>query len=394
MKNKLFHKHIDIKDNSYFLDYVQLYFKLPIEDLKVLDGFNLEDCRIWLKFTSENISNMISRSNIQGVRVIQDKLHYGIKFYFEGQFFNGANIKQDIARLKKYTQKYYNEILHHQYNPNSWEINNKQFLNHFCGMEFPKFYVSRFDLAQNCYKKFYIDGLKNNNWDTYCNSSIEKSKNCVDTIFNDRRSQTQTGYTVGNPKYVTCKVYDKMYDKEEFSLDHALNRFGTYKFWRREWRIQKKKIKSLKINHLEEFLLLKNTQVQKYVIASIRKSVDIVMKNDSVSYTIFHFTHIDNDVWQSLKDDTINLTKRVKLLISGRHAKQKAIGDRKIAFWDGVANLVGIANNYRHRWSQSQWIKAVESLIKEPERLEALNNPDSHVDINKVKEFLAHIKYR
>jgi hypothetical protein len=95
-----------------------------------------------------------------------------------------------------------------------------------------------------------------------------------------------------------------------------------------------------------------------------------------------------------LKDDTINLTKRVKLLISGRHARQKAIGGRKIALWDGVANLVGIANNYRHRWSQSQWIKAVESLIKEPDRLEAINNPESHVDINKVKEFLDHIKYR
>ena len=39
MKNKLFHKHIDLKDNPYFLDYVQLYFKLPIEDLKPLEGF-------------------------------------------------------------------------------------------------------------------------------------------------------------------------------------------------------------------------------------------------------------------------------------------------------------------------------------------------------------------
>lgn len=394
MKNKLFHKHINLTENPYFLDYVQLYFKLPIEELKPLEGFNLEDCRIWLKFTSENISNYISRSDIQGVRIIQDKLHYGIKFYFEGQFFNGSNIKEDIARLKKYTQKYYNEILYHQYTPNSWEINNKVFLNHLCEIEFPKFYVSRFDIAQNCYKKFYIDGLHNNNWDTYCNTSIEKSKNCIDTIFNDRQSQKQTGYVVGNPKYVTCKVYDKMYDKEEFSLDHALSRFKTYKFWRREWRIQKKKIKSLKINHLEEFLLLKNTQVQKYIIASVRKSVDIVLKNDSTSYTIFHFTHIDKNTWTSLKDDSINLTKRVKLLISGRHARQKAIGDRKIAIWDGVANLVGIANNYRHRWTLQQWITGVEALIKEPDRLEAINTTDSHVDIKKVKEFLAHIKYR
>ena len=394
MKNKLFHKHIDLKDNLYFLDYVQLYFKLPIEDLKPLEGFNLEDCKIWLKFTANNISNDISRSNVQGVRVLQDKLHYGIKFYFEGKFFRGINIREDITRLKKYTQKYFNEILHHQYNPNSWEINNKKFLNHLCGIEFPKFFVSRFDIAQNCYKKYYTKGLENNNWDTYCHSGIEKSRNCVDTIFNDRRSQKQTGYTCGNPKYVTCKIYDKMYDKEEFALDHALMRFGTYKFWRREWRIQKKKIKSLKINHIEEFLLLKNTQVQKHVIASIRKTIDIVMANDSTSYNIFHFTHIDRDVWQSLKDDSINLSKRVKLLISGRHAKRKAISDRKVMFWDGVANLVGIANNYRHRWTQQQWIQCVDSLLKEPDRLEFIKDSNSHVDINKVKEFLAHIKYR
>ena len=79
--------------------------------------------------------------------------------------------------------------------------------------------------------------------------------------------------------------------------------------------------------------------------------------------------------------------------ISGRHAKRKAISDRKVMFWDGVANLVGIANNYRHRWSEQQWIQCVDSLLKEPDRLDFLKkNPN--IDINKVKEFLAHIKYR
>ena len=81
-------------------------------------------------------------------------------------------------------------------------------------------------------------------------------------------------------------------------------------------------------------------------------------------------------------------------MISGRHAQRKAISDRKVLFWDGVANLVGIANNYRHRWTQQQWIQCVDSLLKEPDRLEFIKDSNSHVDINKVKEFLAHIKYR
>ena len=394
MKNKLFHKHIDLKDNPYFLDYVQLYFKLPIEDLKPLEGFNLEDCKIWLKFTTNNIANNISRSNIQGVRVSLDSLHYGIKFYFSGHFFKGQNIKEDILHFKKYSQKYFNEILEHQYNPNSWEINNKKFLNHLCGIEFPKFFVSRFDIAQNCYKKYYPKGLKNNNWDTFCHSAIENTPKCKDHTWRNRKDNVDTGYMVGNPKYVTCEVYDKLYDDNEGAHEHALYRFGTYKFWRREWKIRKKKIKSLKMNHIEEFLLLKNTQVQKHVIASVRKSVDVVMADDNTTYNIFHFRDIDRDVWQSLKDDSINLSKRVKLLISGRYNKRKAISDRKVCYWDGVANLVGIANNYRHRWTQQQWIQCVDSLLKEPDRLEFINDSNSHVDINKVKEFLAHIKYR
>tara|TARA_X000001036_G_scaffold430058_2_gene462186 strand:- start:1212 stop:2396 length:1185 start_codon:yes stop_codon:yes gene_type:complete len=394
MKNKLFHKHIDLKSNPYFLDYVQIYLKIPTEDLKPLPGFNFQDIKTWNKWAVDLINNEISREGkYHGIRLQSDLLHHGIRIYFEGQFFIGDNITQDIAHLKNYINDIKSRIQFCQYSPNSWQINNREFLNNFCSAELNHYYISRFDLAQNCYSKLYPEGLKHDNYDTYIHKAISKSPNCVDISYRDNLSQLQTGYAVGNPKFLTCKVYSKRFDTNKGALDHALKRFKTYEFWRREWRVQKKKIKSMKINHLEEFLLLKNKHIQKEIISSIRKSVDVVLKNDSTSYNIFHFTHIDRDLWTSLKDDSLNLSKRVKLLISGRQAQRKAISDRKNVFWNGASAVHGTIKGYVNRWSLDQWVKVQKELLNGFDRL-PISKAESNVDIKKVKEFLEYLEYR
>ena len=38
MINKGFHKFINSSSNPYFLDYVQLYFQLPLDELKQIPG--------------------------------------------------------------------------------------------------------------------------------------------------------------------------------------------------------------------------------------------------------------------------------------------------------------------------------------------------------------------
>ena len=398
MRNKLYHKHINLKDNFYFLDYVQLYFKLPLEDLKLLEGYNLEDCRIWLRKTAIDIFDQITRNNIEGIRIgaprqPADLINYGIKIYFEGSFFEGQNIKQDVLKLKKWANRIQTQIIESQYTPNSWNIQSRKFLNEFCTMKFPPLYVSRVDLSQNLMHSDYPKGLHNNSFDTYLHRGMMKSKDCVDITYKDVSSGTVTGHTVGNKKHVSCNVYNKVYDDKGHT--HALQRFKTINFWRREWRVQKRKIKSMKFNLLSEFYLLVDTDFQKQFIRGIRSSVDIVLADDKSNYNIFHFTHLDRDLYHSIKDDTIRMSEKVKYMLSECHKTNKPISERKVALWDGVANVLGIVKNYKDRWSHDDWVKILKELLSQPDRLPFFNNPNvKTVDIEKVKNFLSELSYR
>jgi len=398
MRNKLYHKHVNLKENPYFLDQVQLYFKLPIEDLKLVEGFNLEDCRIWLKKTAFDIFDQISRNDIQGIRIGRpghpaDLVYYGIRIIFDGSFFEGQNINQDVLKLKKWTDKIQTQIIECQYTPNSWNIQSRKFLNEFTTVKFPQFYVSSVDLSQNLYFKDYPRGLNNNSFDTFIHRGMMKSKDCVDITYKDISSGTVTGHTVGNKKHVSCNVYSKMYDDKGHA--HALDRFKTINFWRREWRIQKRKIKSMKFNILSEFMLLTDTEIQKQFIRGVRSSVDIVLSDDSTNYNIFHFTHLDTDLYKSIGDDAIRMSKKVKYILSQCHKTNKPISERKVALWDGVANTMGIIKKYKNRWSHDDWLNVLTELLQEPDRLPFFNNPEAQtVDINLVKSFLSELQYK
>ena len=149
------------------------------------------------------------------------------------------------------------------------------------------------------------------------------------------------------------------------------------------------KLRGLKIRTIDNLLLMKNTHIFHYFLISLRKSVDVVMKNDPAFYCLFHFKNIDKNAYIALKDQIFNYSKKVRLLLSGQYDKRKPIIERKYIYWDGLDNIVGIAKKYRHRWTQNQWIKAVDSLISSPE----INiKQDSHIDIKKVEKFLKYIK--
>ena len=114
------------------------------------------------------------------------------------------------------------------------------------------------------------------------------------------------------------------------------------------------------------------------------------MKNDPAFYCLFHFKNIDKNAYIALKDQIFNYSKRIRLLLSGQYEKRKPITDRKYVYWDGLKNIVGKAKKFRHRWTEDQWITAVDSLISSPEQINF--NKDSKIDIKKVEKFLNYIK--
>lgn len=403
MKNPYFHKYNNTLVEKYFLDYVQLYFAIPLDDLKKINGYNLFDLNLWLMTTRAKLMSVINKMDNSGIIIDVDQKHYGLKFKFSGRFFIHNNYKADLIYLKKYTDKLFTKIIECQYDPiiydlpkffhtddkSLWHYRQQKFLRELCSVEFPKFYVSRIDIAQNLTFKNYPNGLKNNNWDTYTHKTLEDNPNCIDTVFRDRKSGTTTGYAVGNPKYLLCKVYNKEYDKHEFAQEHALKRFKTYKFYRREWRISKPKIKALQLNHLEDFFDLGETKNFHFLLKSIRKSVDIVTYNDNVLYAMFHFITIDQNIWTAILHDLHHLSKRMANDITGTSSRKKPVIQRKYVYWDGVDNIVGIARGYRHRWTEKQWKKCVSSLLESPETINF--KEDSNIDMEKVRSFLSHI---
>ena len=401
MRNKLYHKYLDLKSNPYFLDYLQLYFRLPIEQLKEIEDYNLVDCRTWLNNTAYLIHDQVSRSGINGIRVgipekklYADTKNYGIKIYFSGEFFDGYNITDDVIKAERLLTKIQTQIIECQYNPNMWLINKTKFINQLTKIEFPQMYVSRLDIAQNLYHSFYPKGLESN-YHCFANGNAKKSSSFQNYVHLDENSQQKTSHVLGNRKHIQCSVYNKVFEVKGHT--NALRRFKNINFWRREWKIGKRMLRQNKFNILSQFYLLKEPQAQKLLISACRKAVDIVLYDDKTNYTIFHHTHVDKYAFNDLAKDALAGSKRVayKLKISNSFEKNIPIYETIVKKWDGSANVLGIIKKYRDRWSHDQWIDILNELIKEPERLPKLNKTENDfVDIGKVKEFLAHIKYR
>jgi 3-dehydroquinate synthase len=74
MKNPYFHNYINSLNEKYFLDYVQLYFALPIDDLNKINGYNLFDLMTWLKTTRQQLLTVVNKMDPSGIIIDVDTL--------------------------------------------------------------------------------------------------------------------------------------------------------------------------------------------------------------------------------------------------------------------------------------------------------------------------------
>lgn len=412
MKSPYYHSHIDLHYNRYFFDYIQTYFPLPQDDIKLLDGFNWADIDIWLKITVKDLQHILRKHTIdKSCLILADTLHKGIKFHFKGGFFKSDNWKDDLKRFKKIQDELYQCIIENQYNPTFYTkmegksfhdekiVTDHKFLQNLCSIQFPRIYISRFDLSENLYYKDYPDGLMNNNYDIYSHGHMQNNKNCENNIWMDSSSHIQTGHAFGVRKHLRVTVYAKNHDKGENSIQNAIDRFGSYKFWRREYQVAKKKIKSMNLNHYDDFLLMldkkKGTKIFKFMVTSIRKTLDIVLKNDLPVFACFHYNNIDSKHAKEIGNYFKTITKKQLLAITGDPGNYVPLSKRNTLFWDGVDNIVGITKSHKHKWSHEKWMKILDELFKEPDRIALPKEvKDYNVNIKRVKEFLEQLEYK
>jgi hypothetical protein len=108
--------------------------------------------------------------------------------------------------------------------------------------------------------------------------------------FNPLGSEIVSGFNNGIKGKLYVNVYDKQQDTE-VGRRHAIMRFGTDKFWRIEFQIGTKKLESVKIKFLAEFLVqMRCSHFLANVIRKSRISVDIIVNGDSKKYLRFHDT--------------------------------------------------------------------------------------------------------
>ena len=414
MKNRYYHKYISLYGANgrikYYLDYIQTYFPIPLDDLKKLDGFNLEDINTWIKHTVRELNNCRRQIGFGDTTIkIQEDLKYkGIKFHFKGKFFESDNYVDDLKHLKNVHDKFYSVILESQYNPPlysknkpkekdgkiEWKMTDHRFLKNLCTVKFPHLYISRFDMSENLYFKYYPNGFEKD-YEVYSNQTMKNNKNCMNHPWMETSNNSQTGHTFGVLDFVKLTVYSKIHDVTEGAYDKANQRFGTEKFYRREYQVRKRKIKSMGLNHYENFLkLIDDIELMKYTMVSLRKTCDIVLHDDNTLYWAFHQSQTSAKNIAKMAKDVSGYTKRILKNILIQEPAFVPLSHRSTMYWDGVDNIIGIARAHKHKWTHDKWLRILDELLKEPERLPFNRDENKIADMKKVYEFLHSIKYK
>lgn len=367
--HKYYHKLVDITD--YYLDACVFSFSLPTQEMKYLKYKNVPSsyisnplifCRDWYRkliIYLEKELSIISKSDHpndwwfrDGIRFHNDK-HHNLHIYLDGSFFIGQTMKSNTKQMFQFFIFINDQI-------------NKQFRNirEWDKIEFPRLKVSQLHISENLYHSKYKNGFKDKV--ILASKSVKnamKIKNQPATTFeflSDKDKYTpnlETGFSVGTTGSAICTVYNKETDPNKH---HSIIRFGTDKFYRREFKLYRKKLRST-ISHeryVEQvYSALNNTNKLKNIIKSCRTSVDIILKDDDALYTCFH-------------DESIKNIKVIKKLIS----QGKKVFHRKIKYCQ-FNTKIAHKDIHKQLWNPSAMLKGtIES---------------SHFDNMPIKEQLA-----
>ena len=235
-----------------------------------------------------------------GIRIHVGTNH-NLQIHFDGGFFLDKTFSKNVIQISKCITLIEYHLRTFLYNIPEWEH-----------IKDPQFTIYQLHIAQNLYKEQYKDGfnfipklLASNIFQKSILKSNERQGPWVipASLLPKHNKDIVSGYNVGITGKLKCTVYDKQLDKKH-KIIHAEQRFGNSKFFRREWQIGTKKLESVNIKYLNNFLLqVKDIDFLAHVIRKIRISVDILLKNDSKIYKAFH----------DLND---RLPKRLKKLIN------------------------------------------------------------------------------
>lgn len=379
-----------------FFDFVQLNYAMPTQKLSLITyteesihSLNNQNphnkSREFLKLVKNNLVTRFKKT--PGMRFYIDGMHHNLKIYFDSKFFINTDYISNIIQV------------HNTYLEIQLVFESTWFLiNEWKNITPPIPTVAQIHLSFNSLFKSHPNRLQQ--WtgispkQTHNNDNVfqqwifspDKQLNGYHLFFDDHLVQGVAG---GSKKNVYLTAYDKSREPLP-KLQMSLERFGTFDYIRREWKVYSRKLRSLNITtiqHLYDSVTDSNTFTE--IFKRIRLSADILLSDDSFTYKIFHDGN-DNNI--NLLRDSVSkkLSKGEILLINKRtHLFKNKIPKSfiKDTFWKPAPHLIGILDNHADKMDTNDYLKIIDKL-KEIiySKDKSINNGHTeHIDIKRIK---------
>jgi len=325
-ERKYYHKAVYL--SSYYFDYIELNWQIPVDFNAIYSKEIIHSHLFHLKDVIEKYTELLfSDSNtpyLEGLNI--NKSGQQLVFKFGGTFFRHTHYTKDWDFFYNLYTNIKGLLLQ------EWENDSD-----LARWSFPQFKISQIHISENLYRSKYKKSLAPEYvyplTSKVVSDSMEKQKGgklffipkkaeSFSKFQSSYKSNKQikkmqkleigdaiTGYTVGTTGSAICTLYDKSI---EGGRHKALERFGTDTFYRREFKVYRKKLNSWlqkrrTPEHMDKlirpFKHSSNTIAESYnsyklkefslenfskLIRTIRVSVDILHENDPPKYTIFH----------------------------------------------------------------------------------------------------------
>ena len=312
-----------------FLSFVKQSLLGDLNDIK--NNINHQDLRNVLASYALKREKKYS-VNSQGIRMGIGK-HHNLQIQFDGKFFRHNTLSKDLKQIKSVGTRLHEIFAMHFLQIPEW--------NH---VDVPRPTIYQLHIAENLISKKYQK--LNRKIPLYPNSKkfedkIKSKPQVKQGAYVDITTQSITGFTHGFKGSYLVTVYNKSLDTPE-AQKHSIERFGRSDYWRREFQIGTKKLRSCGIRYFAEFLRdFKKEQFRSLVIRNIRKTADICVFGDSKLYLKFH----DRSLKLSARDK-LNANNPLKYNSWKLDIKTMKVSNIK---WNPYKNIVGNLNSHHSK---------------------------------------------
>ena len=390
-----------IRPRSYFLDYVKVNWKMPLNNMSSYDRNLMHYC---YKKLIPVVNHLINTEEFRTVNFLQydndkkqdilyNQRRKDLQIEWSGKFFVQRNTKKiendcyewydSFLKMDEFIQRHYYELL-------LKETGKEQIANKRYNLLVT---LSRVDIARN-----HLGDLTH--------AIPVANKNIKEISYyeaNERKGKSYiTGLAIGKrtaENGIYFRAYDKRYDLD--GIESSLQRFKTIYYVRKEWELKRKALRNFLVTHPKDFFVLVTEGIRRGIksmspsrkltelIYRIRKNSDCILINDNMLYRSIHDDltrkHINPLDGYTMPESTFNsMIKRDYSLFMNKPDPKKI----KRKYWNPMSRLNGIIEK-KGMYLDAEEILTLMTKLFGHLNIKELKNDDEYQ--NKIKDVMQFI---